>query len=65
MKEVVVVEVVRTPIGKRGGALSQTEPIRFGARVLNEAVRRLHARARADVPAWRAGTRALPIGVFV
>jgi acetyl-CoA acetyltransferase len=40
MKEVVVVEIVCTLIGKRGGALSQVEPIRLGARVLNEVVRR-------------------------
>lgn len=39
-REVVIVEAVRTPIGKRGGALSEVEPIRLAALVLAEVVRR-------------------------
>lgn len=40
VREVVIVEAVRTPIGKQGGLLSQIEPIRLGALVLEEVVRR-------------------------
>jgi acetyl-CoA acyltransferase len=40
MGEVVIVEAVRTPIGKRGGVLSSIEPIRLTALVLREVVRR-------------------------
>lgn len=40
MTEVVIVEAVRTPMGKRNGLLSSIEPIRLGALVLEEVVRR-------------------------
>ncbi len=40
MNEVVVVEAVRTPIGREDGLLSQVEPIALGALVLEEVVRR-------------------------
>jgi len=40
VREVVIVEAVRTPIAKRGGGLSQVEPIRLAALVLAEVVHR-------------------------
>ena len=40
MREVVIVEAVRTPIGKRGGSLSGILPVHLAARVLNELTRR-------------------------
>lgn len=40
MREVVIVEAVRTPLGRRGGTLSGVHPISLGALVLNEAVKR-------------------------
>lgn len=40
MREVVIVEAVRTPIGKNGGILSQIHPVQLGAWVLEEVVRR-------------------------
>ena len=40
MTDVVIVEAVRTPIGKRNGLLSSIEPIHLGALVLEEVVRR-------------------------
>ena len=39
-REVVIVEAVRTPIGKRGGMLSQVRPDDMAAHVLRELVRR-------------------------
>ena len=40
MREVVIVEAVRTPMGRRGGVLSGVHPNDLGALVLNEVVRR-------------------------
>ncbi len=40
MREVVIVEAVRTPMGRRQGVLSGTHPNDLGALVLNEVVRR-------------------------
>ncbi len=40
MREVVIVEAVRTPMGRRGGVLSGIHPNNLGALVLNEVVRR-------------------------
>jgi acetyl-CoA acyltransferase len=40
MREAVIVEAVRSPIGRRAGSLSQSEPIRLGAFVLAEIVKR-------------------------
>lgn len=40
MRETVIVEAVRTPMGRRGGVLSGTHPVNLGALVLNEVVRR-------------------------
>lgn len=40
MAEVFIVEAVRTPIGKKNGALSTVHPIELGARVLREIVAR-------------------------
>ena len=40
MREVVIIEAVRTPMGRRGGTLSGVHPNNLGARVLNEVVRR-------------------------
>ena len=40
MREVVIVEAVRTPMGRRGGTLSGVHPNDLGARVLNEVVKR-------------------------
>ena len=39
-KDVVIVEAVRTAMGRRGGMLSGTHPVTLGAKVLNEVVRR-------------------------
>lgn len=44
MREVVIIEAVRTPLGKRGGWLRETHPVRLGANVLCEAL----ARANLD-----------------
>jgi acetyl-CoA acyltransferase len=40
MREAVIVEAVRTPMGRRGGVLSGIHPNNLGALVLNEAVSR-------------------------
>jgi acetyl-CoA acetyltransferase family protein len=40
MREVVIVEAVRTPVGKRNGALKDTHPVVLGAMALRELVRR-------------------------
>ncbi|MCZ7575212.1 MAG: thiolase family protein [Ardenticatenaceae bacterium] len=40
MGEVFIVEAVRTPVGKRNGALSAIHPVELGARVLREIVAR-------------------------
>jgi acetyl-CoA acyltransferase len=40
MREAVIVEAVRSPIGRRAGSLSHIEPIRMAAFVLAEVVRR-------------------------
>jgi acetyl-CoA acyltransferase len=40
MREVFIVEAVRTPIGRRNGTLSQTHPVVLGAQVLRELVAR-------------------------
>ncbi len=40
MREVVIVEAVRTPMGRRNGVLSGVHPNDLGAKVLNEVVRR-------------------------
>ena len=40
MREVVIVEAVRTPMGRRGGTLSGVHPNDLGAHVLNEVVKR-------------------------
>jgi acetyl-CoA acyltransferase len=40
MREVVIVEAVRTPMGRRGGVLSGIHPNDLGAKVLNEVVKR-------------------------
>ncbi|MBX2997044.1 MAG: thiolase family protein [Caldilineaceae bacterium] len=40
MREAVIVEAVRSPIGRRGGSLSQCEPILLAAFVLAEVVKR-------------------------
>ncbi len=44
MRDVVIVEAVRTPVGKRGGWLRETHPVRLGSTVLCEAL----ARANLD-----------------
>jgi acetyl-CoA acyltransferase len=40
MRDAVIVEAVRTPIGKRNGALADVHPVDLSALVLNELVRR-------------------------
>src|SRR5215203_2184340 len=40
MREVVIVEAVRTPMGKRNGGLSGVHPVTLGAHVLKEVVGR-------------------------
>ncbi|PWT74712.1 MAG: steroid 3-ketoacyl-CoA thiolase [Chloroflexi bacterium] len=40
MREVVIVEAVRTPVGKRNGALKDTHPVVLGAMALRELVSR-------------------------
>jgi len=40
MREVVIVEAVRTPMGRRNGVLSGIHPNELGAKVLNEVVKR-------------------------
>jgi acetyl-CoA acyltransferase len=40
MREVVIVETVRTPMGRRNGVLSGIHPNELGAKVLNEVVKR-------------------------
>lgn len=40
MREVVVIEAVRTPIGRRNGVLSETRPDDLAAKVLKEVVKR-------------------------
>ena len=44
MREAVIVEAIRTPIGRRGGALSAVHPVDLSAHVLS----RLLERARID-----------------
>ena len=39
-REVVIVEAVRTPMGRRNGVLSGVHPVNLGAKVLNEVVKR-------------------------
>jgi acetyl-CoA acyltransferase len=40
MPEAVIVEAIRTPIGKRGGALADVHPVDLSARVLEALVER-------------------------
>ena len=40
MREVVIVDAVRTPMGRRNGVLSGIHPVTLGAMVLNETVKR-------------------------
>src|SRR5258706_12586718 len=40
MREVVIVEAVRTPVGRRGGALKDVHPVVLAAMALRELVRR-------------------------
>jgi acetyl-CoA acyltransferase len=40
MREAVIVEAVRTPIGRRGGALSEVHPVDLSAHVLNQLLQR-------------------------
>jgi acetyl-CoA acyltransferase len=40
MREVVIVEAVRTPMGRRNGVLSGIHPVTLGAKALNEVVKR-------------------------
>ncbi|NWG18019.1 MAG: thiolase family protein [Chloroflexi bacterium] len=40
MREVVIVEAVRTPLGRRGGWLRETHPVRLGSAVLCEVLAR-------------------------
>jgi acetyl-CoA acyltransferase len=40
MREVVIVEAVRTPVGRRGGALKDVHPVLLAAQALREVVRR-------------------------
>ena len=40
MREVVIVEAVRTPIGRRNGKLKDVHPVVLGSLVLKEIVRR-------------------------
>ncbi len=40
MREVVIIEAVRTPMGRRNGVLSGIHPNELGAKVLNEVVKR-------------------------
>ena len=40
MREVMIVEAVRTPMGRRNGVLSGIHPNELGAKVLNEVVKR-------------------------
>lgn len=42
MREVVIVEAVRAPIGKRNGSLSGLLPVHLAARVLREVIARAH-----------------------
>ncbi len=39
-REVVIIEAVRTPMGRRNGVLSGVHPVNLGAKVLNEVVKR-------------------------
>ena len=52
MREVVIVEAVRTPMGRRGGTLSGVHPNDLGAHVLNEVVKR----ARIESSMYRSWT---------
>ncbi len=45
MREVVIVEAVRTPMGRRAGVLSGIHPNDLGAKVLNELVNRAGIKA--------------------
>lgn len=40
MRDAVIVEAVRTPIGRRGGSLSQTHPAELSAHILRSAIER-------------------------
>ena len=40
MREAVIVEAVRTPVGRRGGGLAGIHPVDLGAEVLDALVRR-------------------------
>ncbi len=42
MRDVAIVEAVRSPVGKRDGKLSNTLPVRLAARILKELVSRAH-----------------------
>ena len=45
MREVVIVEALRTPLGRRNGALREIHPVRLGAHVLQALL------ARTGLPA--------------
>ncbi|MGB3893916.1 MAG: acetyl-CoA C-acetyltransferase, partial [Mycolicibacter sinensis] len=67
MAEAVIVEAVRSPIGKRNGGLSGVHPAELSAQVLNELVGRAGVDpALVDDVIWgcvmQAGEQALDIG---
>jgi acetyl-CoA acyltransferase len=45
MREVVIIEAVRTPLGRRGGWLRDTHPVRLGSSVLCEVLSRANVNA--------------------
>ena len=40
MREAVIVEAVRTPVGRRNGTLSRVEPIRLASSILRALIQR-------------------------
>jgi hypothetical protein len=50
MRDVYLVAAVRTPIGKRGGGLSEAHPVNLGAHVLRELANRKPRPQRRPTP---------------
>ncbi|MBV9660549.1 MAG: thiolase family protein, partial [Acidimicrobiales bacterium] len=58
MREAVIVEAIRTPIGRRGGSLSDTHPVDLSAHVLNSLLKRTGVEAAlVDDVIWGCATQ--------
>ena len=63
MAEAFIIDAVRTPVGRRGGVLSQAHPADLGAHVIRALVER--TQIDPGVSWWRAATAARAAGLHL